>query len=165
MCRHTWFWMRSLTRSMGAAAVFETAAETPPTRDKRLAGASTGFHAPALSSTLTRRNCLDYRWRQSCRVGRTQEVDHEALDALLASVVIITASCGVEAPANASVTNDDNSISRYRRAAREGSLGVIEMDCCRLEADGRRIGTDGRRRWERGSGVLTGMPKTDLSCW
>jgi hypothetical protein len=27
---HTWFWMRSLTRSMGAAAVFETAAETPP---------------------------------------------------------------------------------------------------------------------------------------
>jgi len=33
----TWFWMRSLTRSMGAAAVFETAAETPPTIDKRLA--------------------------------------------------------------------------------------------------------------------------------
>jgi len=31
----TWFWMRSLTRSMGAAAVFETAAETPPT-DKLL---------------------------------------------------------------------------------------------------------------------------------
>ena len=30
--RLTWFWMRSLTRSMGAAAVFETAAETPPTR-------------------------------------------------------------------------------------------------------------------------------------
>jgi hypothetical protein len=28
---HTWFWTRSLTRSMGAAAVFETAAETPPT--------------------------------------------------------------------------------------------------------------------------------------
>jgi len=27
----TWFWMLSLTRSMGAAAVFETAAETPPT--------------------------------------------------------------------------------------------------------------------------------------
>lgn len=27
----TWFWIRSLTRSMGAAAVFETAAETPPT--------------------------------------------------------------------------------------------------------------------------------------
>jgi hypothetical protein len=35
MMRHTWFWMRSLTRSMGAAAVFETAAETPPTKDKR----------------------------------------------------------------------------------------------------------------------------------
>jgi hypothetical protein len=34
----TWFWMRSLTRSMGAAAVFETAAETPPT-DKMLAAA------------------------------------------------------------------------------------------------------------------------------
>jgi hypothetical protein len=29
--QRTWFWMRSLTRSMGAAAVFETAAETPPT--------------------------------------------------------------------------------------------------------------------------------------
>lgn len=29
-CR-TWFWIRSLIRSMGAAAVFETAAETPPT--------------------------------------------------------------------------------------------------------------------------------------
>jgi hypothetical protein len=29
----TWFWMRSLTRSIGAAAVFETAAETPPTVD------------------------------------------------------------------------------------------------------------------------------------
>lgn len=27
----TWFWMRSLIRSMGAAAVLETAAETPPT--------------------------------------------------------------------------------------------------------------------------------------
>jgi hypothetical protein len=27
----TWFWMRSLTRSMGAAAVLETAAEIPPT--------------------------------------------------------------------------------------------------------------------------------------
>ena len=27
----TWFWMSSLIRSMGAAAVFETAAETPPT--------------------------------------------------------------------------------------------------------------------------------------
>lgn len=27
----TWFWTRSLIRSMGAAAVFETAAETPPT--------------------------------------------------------------------------------------------------------------------------------------
>lgn len=27
----TWFWTRSLMRSMGAAAVFETAAETPPT--------------------------------------------------------------------------------------------------------------------------------------
>jgi hypothetical protein len=37
--RHTWFWMRSLTRSMGAAAVFETAAETPPTVDKRSAAA------------------------------------------------------------------------------------------------------------------------------
>jgi hypothetical protein len=35
----TWFWMRSLTRSMGAAAVFETAAETPPT-DKGLVAAS-----------------------------------------------------------------------------------------------------------------------------
>jgi hypothetical protein len=33
--KRTWFWMRSLTRSMGAAAVFETAAETPPT-DKLL---------------------------------------------------------------------------------------------------------------------------------
>jgi hypothetical protein len=30
-CRLTWFWIRSLTRSMGAAAVLETAAETPPT--------------------------------------------------------------------------------------------------------------------------------------
>jgi hypothetical protein len=29
--QRTWFWMRSFTRSMGAAAVFETAAETPPT--------------------------------------------------------------------------------------------------------------------------------------
>lgn len=29
--QHTWFWTRSLIRSMGAAAVFETAAETPPT--------------------------------------------------------------------------------------------------------------------------------------
>lgn len=29
--QRTWFWMRSLIRSMGAAAVFETAAETPPT--------------------------------------------------------------------------------------------------------------------------------------
>jgi hypothetical protein len=29
--RLTWFWMRSLTRSMGAAAVLETAAEIPPT--------------------------------------------------------------------------------------------------------------------------------------
>ena len=28
---HTWFWTRSLMRSMGAAAVFDTAAETPPT--------------------------------------------------------------------------------------------------------------------------------------
>lgn len=28
---HTWFWIKSLTRSMGAAAVLETAAETPPT--------------------------------------------------------------------------------------------------------------------------------------
>jgi hypothetical protein len=27
----TWFWMRSLTRSIGAAAVLETAAATPPT--------------------------------------------------------------------------------------------------------------------------------------
>ena len=35
----TWFWMRSLTRSMGAAAVFETAAETPPT-DKLLVAAA-----------------------------------------------------------------------------------------------------------------------------
>src|SRR5690606_2177161 len=26
----SWFWIRSLTRSIGAAAVFETAAETPP---------------------------------------------------------------------------------------------------------------------------------------
>lgn len=39
----TWFWMRSLTRSMGAAAVFETAAETPPTVDKPLARA---IHRP-----------------------------------------------------------------------------------------------------------------------
>jgi len=31
----TWFWIRSLTRSMGAAAVFETAAETPPTVSHR----------------------------------------------------------------------------------------------------------------------------------
>ena len=29
--RPTWFWIRSLIRSMGAAAVLETAAETPPT--------------------------------------------------------------------------------------------------------------------------------------
>jgi hypothetical protein len=29
--KRTWFWIRSLTRSMGAAAVLETAAETPPT--------------------------------------------------------------------------------------------------------------------------------------
>jgi len=28
---HTWFWIKSLTRSIGAAAVLETAAETPPT--------------------------------------------------------------------------------------------------------------------------------------
>lgn len=31
----TWFWTRSLIRSMGAAAVFETAAETPPTIDSQ----------------------------------------------------------------------------------------------------------------------------------
>jgi hypothetical protein len=31
MMQLTWFWMLSLTRSMGAAAVLETAAETPPT--------------------------------------------------------------------------------------------------------------------------------------
>jgi hypothetical protein len=41
--RHTWFWMRSLTRSMGAAAVFETAAETPPTIDKQSAAATCGI--------------------------------------------------------------------------------------------------------------------------
>lgn len=29
----SWFWMRSLIRSMGAAAVLETAAEIPPTAD------------------------------------------------------------------------------------------------------------------------------------
>lgn len=40
--KRTWFWMRSLTRSMGAAAVFETAAETPPTIDKVLAAAPVG---------------------------------------------------------------------------------------------------------------------------
>ena len=28
---HTWFWIKSFTRSMGAAAVLETAAATPPT--------------------------------------------------------------------------------------------------------------------------------------
>jgi len=32
--KRTWFWTRSLTRSIGAAAVFETAAETPPTRNR-----------------------------------------------------------------------------------------------------------------------------------
>ena len=35
--KRTWFWMRSLTRSMGAAAVFETAAATPPTAKEVLA--------------------------------------------------------------------------------------------------------------------------------
>ena len=46
--KRTWFWMRSLTRSMGAAAVLETAAETPPTVDVRLVGVWPG--------TPTRRN-------------------------------------------------------------------------------------------------------------
>ena len=45
-CVHTWFWMRSLTRSMGAAAVFETAAETPPTVDKLLATANVPIKLP-----------------------------------------------------------------------------------------------------------------------
>lgn len=37
MCFLTWFWIKSFTRSMGAAAVLETAAETPPTDDSESA--------------------------------------------------------------------------------------------------------------------------------
>jgi len=54
---------------------------------------------------------------------------------MLACVAIIAASCRAELPANVSVAKGNNAISGYRRAAREGSLGAIEMDCRPLVAE------------------------------
>jgi hypothetical protein len=84
--RRTWFWMRSLTRSMGAAAVFETAAETPPTVDNGSA-AAIGDHFrlgafPCHYDANGNRN----RWDPGVRMKRTQEVDHEALSSSLAQL-------------------------------------------------------------------------------
>lgn len=50
--RRTWFWMRSLTRSIGAAAVFETAAETPPTVVMLLARSHVSNYIHALISSF-----------------------------------------------------------------------------------------------------------------
>lgn len=47
--------MRSLTRSMGAAAVFETAAETPPT-DKGLAAATGAEKWPIILASQSKAN-------------------------------------------------------------------------------------------------------------
>jgi hypothetical protein len=92
MMRRTWFWMRSLTRSMGAAAVFETAAETPPTIDE-------------VSDCGWRFWCnqrVHYQVRAQLRpqsmdlkMGgerRTQEVDQEAGHS---PVVIVSDCCGI----------------------------------------------------------------------
>lgn len=51
----SWFWTKSLIRSMGAAAVLETAAETPPMRKSvRNALASLGFRATSDIFTKTK---------------------------------------------------------------------------------------------------------------
>jgi hypothetical protein len=76
----TWFWTRSLIRSMGAAAVFETAAETPPT---------VGVCQQCIRCWIQlRRRAIDeypIRVRPIDTAGKmredshTQEVDHEGL--------------------------------------------------------------------------------------
>lgn len=73
----TWFWMRSLTRSMGAAAVFETAAETPPT-GKLLASVTDAENCRCCSHHVRMPMAL-VLMELSMVMERTQEVDHEAL--------------------------------------------------------------------------------------
>ena len=68
---------------MGAAAVFETAAETPPTIDQLLAIVRPGLKraiglSPASSSFHRRRIVLFLVDSHCARGERTQEVDHEA---------------------------------------------------------------------------------------
>lgn len=76
--QHTWFWMRSLTRSMGAAAVLETAAATPPTVDKASATWSRGKTTTTwLSALADDDECIR---RNASEMKRTQEIDHEALE-------------------------------------------------------------------------------------
>lgn len=72
---------------MGAAAVFETAAETPPTVDKRLATEKPGFFVLDVDSCGRDANRNGDGWSWSMRMRRTQEVDHEALLSSLANVV------------------------------------------------------------------------------
>ena len=81
--RHTWFWIRSLTRSMGAAAVFDTAAETPPTTfgqlckllKRRMIG------CPSCEKILFLCNGSAIKLLKGCRRDcLTQKVDHEALE-------------------------------------------------------------------------------------
>ena len=73
----TWFWMRSLTRSLGAAAVFETAAETPPT-DKLLVSVTDAENCRWCSHHARMPIAL-VLMELSMVMERTQEVDHEAL--------------------------------------------------------------------------------------
>jgi hypothetical protein len=65
---------------MGAAAVFETAAETPPTVDKELATASLQiFFCQSRRHRAQRSIAPGPDGSCVAKAGRTQEIDHEAL--------------------------------------------------------------------------------------
>src|SRR5690242_10044838 len=103
--------MSSLTRSMGAAAVFETAAETPPTKDKQSVSVWFGKKFMQRIAVNSRANCPQNQPEVHCKARRTQEIDHEALRRV--STVCDNCrrkSCRAEPPTHNLITNSANSI-------------------------------------------------------
>lgn len=72
---------------MGAAAVFETAAETPPTVDKQSVIVFRPKKFFIGCASMAEANWPRNRWQMRCWSRRTQEIDHEALARMLAAVL------------------------------------------------------------------------------
>lgn len=113
---------------MGAAAVFETAAETPPTIDNESVAAHGDDFVPKGLASLLDAIGTRKRWKMPRTMKRTQEVDHEALDLSSAQVLAGQRTAAHCTSDNTRMSSNGRHISWHRRPAKAGLMDAIEMN-------------------------------------